>query len=161
MDATGETIFRMRPFYYALEAFTKIRIERGLIKDDINQRLIETRTELVRLRDLTANARVFVKSNYLRIGYGLWMPGKPVKPAGRDRRKEINFETGIPTRYAILDPQGKGVRGILDGAPFTGTALLDAGPHRFLADTDVADYLVLFSARGLERGFLPIDALKQ
>lgn len=155
MDATGETIFRRRPFYYALEAFTRVRIERGLVKDDIDRCLIQTRTELVRMRELTKHAERFVRGNYVLIGNGLWMPGKPLKPASPARRKEINFETRIATRYAILDPQGKAVAGLIDGAPFTGASLLDAGPHQFIAEAEVADYLLLFSARGVERGILP------
>ncbi|MEP6669330.1 MAG: glycosyltransferase family 39 protein [Chthoniobacter sp.] len=159
MDATGETIFRMRPFYYALEAFTKVRIERGLIVDDIAQNLIDTQTSLVRIRDLTKPATAFVRENYLLIGHGLWMVGKKVKPTEPDSRTKIHFETRIAARYTFLTPEAQQVMGELDGMPFSGERLLEPGPHDFVAAEKVKDYLLLFSARGFQRGFIPVMAV--
>ncbi|MEI9894628.1 MAG: hypothetical protein WDN28_12260 [Chthoniobacter sp.] len=158
MDATGETIFRPRPYYYALEAFTKVRIERGLLKDDIARHLIDTQTALVRSRDLTKKAKSFVRDNYLSIGNGLWMVGKKVKPTEPGSRTKIHFETLIAAQYTILSPAAEKVMGELDGMPFTGERILEAGQHDFVAAANIADYLLLFSARGFERGFLPHEA---
>ena len=75
MDATGETIFRMRPYYYALEAFTKVRIERGLITDDIAERLIATRTAC---RSASGSYRGVTRSLFMKTiwpwatGSGCW-----------------------------------------------------------------------------------------
>ena len=44
MDAKCGATFRRRPFYYALEDATQARIQLGLIKDGIVERLIATRT---------------------------------------------------------------------------------------------------------------------
>ncbi|MDR3402561.1 MAG: glycosyltransferase family 39 protein [Chthoniobacter sp.] len=158
MDATGETIYRPRPYYYAIEAFTKVRIERGLIEDNIAQRLIDTQTALVRPRDLTAKARLFIRENYLLIGHDLWMLGKKVKPSKAISKTEMNFETAIGGSYTILTPEAKMAMGTLDGIPFTGERLLEPGKHHFVAEAAVEDYLLLFSARGFQRGFIPHEA---
>src|SRR5262249_4248891 len=47
MDLKGESIFRSRPFYYALEALTQARLVRGQIRDDIAARLVTSRTTVV------------------------------------------------------------------------------------------------------------------
>jgi 4-amino-4-deoxy-L-arabinose transferase-like glycosyltransferase len=73
MDAMGETIYRRRPYYYALEAFTRVRIEQGSIKDDIIEKLIETKTPLVLPAGLTKKARAYVEANYVDIGHGLFL----------------------------------------------------------------------------------------
>ncbi|MBI3303378.1 MAG: hypothetical protein HYZ72_15040 [Deltaproteobacteria bacterium] len=44
LDVKGETVFRPRPFYYALEGITRERIKQGLIADSIPEHLIATRT---------------------------------------------------------------------------------------------------------------------
>jgi hypothetical protein len=160
MDAVGETIFRMRPYYYALEAFTKVRIERGLIQDEIAQRLIKTQTELVRPKELTATAQAFIRENYLAIGNGLWMPGKELKSSKPASPNVIRFETAIPTRYAILNANGEKMVGQLDDVPFSGERFLDSGQHQFVGEANRIGSLLLFSARGSQRGFLPLRAHK-
>jgi dolichyl-phosphate-mannose-protein mannosyltransferase len=47
MDSKGETIYRHRPIYHMLDRITKRRMHRHLIRDDITERLIETRTALI------------------------------------------------------------------------------------------------------------------
>ena len=59
MDGKGETIFRPRTFYYVLEILTQKRMDLGLIKNDIVQRLIDTRTAVLhkpRLPSKTKNS---------------------------------------------------------------------------------------------------------
>ena len=155
MDATGETMFRMRPYYYALEAFTKVRIERGSITDDIVERLIATRTAVVRPRDLTAQSRSFVHDNYLAVGHGLWMLGKQLNNRPGDRRPVV-FEVAVPANYTLLTSVGKEATGELDGTPLNGPRLLDSGRHAFVTHGDEPGHLVLFWAVAFERGFSPL-----
>lgn len=155
MDATGETMFRMRPYYYALEAFTKARIERGLIVDDIPERLIATQTTLVRPRDLTESSRDFVSDNYLPVGNGLWMSGKRLNFYRKTANPSLSFDVVVPTSYTILTSTGKVVAGDLDGSPLTGPRFLDAGKHTFVPSGIESGRFSLFCAKGFERGFLP------
>jgi hypothetical protein len=83
MDAMGETIYRRRPYYYALEAFTRVRIEQGSIKDDIIEKLIETKTPLVLPAGLTRKSRAYVEENYVDIGHGLFLSKQNSQAAGR------------------------------------------------------------------------------
>jgi hypothetical protein len=156
MDATGETMFRMRPYYYALEAFTKVRIERGLITDDIVERLIATRTAVVRPRDLTEVSRSFVHNNYLAVGHGLWMLGKELNHSPGDPRRSVVFDVAIPANYTVLTPVGKEAVGELDGTPLNGPRLLNSGPHTFVANGGEPGRLTLFWAVAFERGFSPL-----
>jgi hypothetical protein len=155
MDATGETMFRMRPYYYALEAFTKARIERGSIVDDIAQRLVDTHTAIVRPRDLTEISRTFVHNNYLPIGHGLWMVGKQLKPARGELAPSFHFDVAVPASYTILTPMGKEAPGDLDGTPLVGSRFLDPGKHTFVPSGGEAGRLSLFWASGFAKGFLP------
>ena len=156
MDATGETMFRQRPYYYALEAFTKARIERGLIVDDIAQCLIDTRTTLVRPRDLTAKSRAFVLNHYLPVGNGLWMPGKRLKLDHGSSVPSARFEVVVPGNYTIVTSTGTEASGDLDGSPLTEPRFLDAGKHTFVPSGNRSGRLALFCATGFARGFLPL-----
>ncbi len=155
MDATGETIFRMRPYYYALEAFTKVRIERGLVKDDIIERLIATRTPVVRPDALTNISHNFVRNNYLTAGNGLWMLGKQLIASGARVQDPVVFEIIIPARYVVLNTRSRKISGSLDGTPVNEVRWLDAGKHTFVRTDDGNARLSLFWAEGFEKGFSP------
>jgi len=68
MDLKGETVFRPRPFFYALEALTRERLERGLLADTIPERLIATATHVAVLDSdrLPPRAREFLREHYFR-----------------------------------------------------------------------------------------------
>jgi len=51
MDAKGETVFRLRPYYFVLEGITKARIARGLLPDRIASDIERTRTHFAVLDD--------------------------------------------------------------------------------------------------------------
>lgn len=155
MDATGETIFRMRPYYYALEAFTKVRIQLGLLPDEISERLMETGTGLVRPMDLTKKAQTFIGKNYLPVGHELRMAGQKLKLSGPPTQRSAQFSIAVPTRYTILTPDNREAVGELDGTPFTGPRELAAGSHIFTAKGNAPKYIVVFWGQGFERGFTP------
>lgn len=155
MDATGETIFRMRPYYYALEAFTKARIQRGLLPDEIAKRLVATGTAIVRPMDLTKKAQVFIRENYLPMGHELWMAGQKMKLAGPPTKRSARFDIAIPTRYTILTPDNQPAVGEVDGTPLTGPRQLTAGSHTFTGGVGSPKYVVVFWSQAFERGFAP------
>ena len=156
MDATGETMFRMRPYYYALEAFTKVRIERGAITDDIVERLIATRTAVVRPRDLTETSRIFVHDNYLAVGHELCMLGKELPNGPEISGRPVVFDVAVSANYTVLTTVGKEVVGELDGTPLNGRRLLDPGQHTFVLHGGEPGRLALFWAGAFDKGFSPL-----
>lgn len=129
MDLRGETIFRRRPFYYALEAVTDARIESGRIADEIAERLIQTRTPaaVADTPHFPKRARAFLAANYIQIG-ALRFAGEELGPS--DARGTRHFEVHVPQRYALVSDHGA-VAGVLDGAVYHGPRELAAGPHVF------------------------------
>lgn len=129
MDIKGETIFRMRPYYYALEPVTEARIESGLLSDSIPDCLVETRTP-VAVRDtpdFPKLGRAFLLANYI--------PAGPLRYVGAelaaaDSGGVRSFEIRVPQHYALVSERGP-VAGSLDGTVYNGARVLDAGPHVF------------------------------
>ena len=150
MDAKCGAIFRQRPFYYALEDVTEKRIARGLIKDDIVERLIATHTCAARTTRLGDRALHFVKANYLIQGVGYGFAGQFLHP---DEQGRSHFEIQIVTTYTILTPQGQAT-GELDGKAFTGKVLLAAGWHEFVSPQPCGSLAIVWS-QAVERGFKP------
>ncbi len=150
MDAKSGAIYRQRPFYYALEDVTMKGIDRGLIKNDIVERLIATRTCVAAYKRLSDRDLDFVRRNYLfrQSSYGI--AGQNLFP---DASGSVAFEIAISTTYALVSPQGE-ASGMLDGRPYRGKIPLDIGHHSFVADQP-AQPLVLVWAQALERGFRP------
>jgi hypothetical protein len=157
MDAEGETIYRVRPWYYAVEAFTRARIERGLITDDIAENLVATKTAIVRPRGLTRQARDFVRENYISLGTDLCVLGKVFDLAQRPQSAgHIEFSIPISGRYVMVDKQGrKTLEGEMDGVPFDTSKELSAGNHVFVPRERVGNHVALFWAEAFERGFFP------
>lgn len=159
MDSKGETIYRRRPFYYVLDKITKKRMYRGLIRDDLPQRLIETRaplaTAIPRLRKADI---VFIKDNYLPIAFRLGVLGKIVRSGDEPEKESTTFEVIIPTRYTLVSASGK-IAGFLDGTAFEGPRELAAGTHVFY-QTAGTGRVALVWAQAIERGYSPFATVK-
>lgn len=151
MDLKGESVFRRRPFFYALEAITRERFRRGELRDDIRERLIATRTyvSVMDSERFPAAARRFLLENYLPVGH-LRVAGKFLDI---DRRGQSEFVVELAGRYTILSPTGP-VSGTLDGRPLSGSRTLEAGRHTF-APSRPTTPLALLWAEAAERGFSP------
>ena len=126
MDDKGASVYRMRPFYFALEGITQERIKRGLIVDDIPQRLIATNTHLTWVTWLPPKDMAFITANYLPARNGL-------RVAGHDfGRLEANAAASVdilfPGPYVLADQNGAGAVQI-DGTPYRGSRWLDSGRH--------------------------------
>ena len=150
MDAKAGAIFRRRPFYFALENVTLRRFHLGLLKEDIIERMIATRTCVASDKRLDGPVLAFVHANYLP-GEGRYaVAGQRLHP-GADGRAAFSIQ--IAAIYALVTPHGVAA-GTLDGRPYAGKVFLDAGPHEFVSDHS-SEPLNLVWAQALERGFQP------
>jgi hypothetical protein len=159
MDSKGETIYRHRPFYYVLEGLTNRRIKRGLIKDDIAARLIDTRTPIATTRRMPEMAKAFIKLNYVPVAFRLSVAGQVIRADANTGRRNCAFDLRVPQRYTIVSASGP-VSGLLDGETFDGPRELTAGHHEFVQTGGPDDRLVLIWANAVERGYSPFTKLK-
>ncbi len=160
MDSKGETIYRRRPSYYVLEKLTNVRLKRGITKDDIAQRLIETRTPLATLRRMPSSSKSFLNANYLPIAFRLSVAGKVLREAGAGEKRAYTFTIAVPQRYALACGAGP-VTGTLDGTPVDGPRELTAGRHEFVQTGGSDGRLVIIWAQALERGYSPFAKIKR
>jgi hypothetical protein len=152
-DLKGETIFRSRSTYYVLEKITRKQIKRGLLIDDIPERLIATQTCVAVLdsKKFPARTRTFLIDNYLPVG-NLRVAGK-LLIAAHKRNAFILFSIHIPAYYAIITLNGSAA-GMLDGTPYDGPRFLKAGDHEFRPSATNNRFALVW-APAVERGFSP------
>ncbi len=155
-DRRGETVFRQRCFYPIIETFTKERIRRGWMADNVIQRCIDTRTCVAILPDNMPPATFrFVEQNYLPIGNRLRVAG--VLLHSSTDGKHFDFETVIPASYKIIARDVRTVMGVLDGERYEGKErFLSPGIHTFV-QTSTGHDLVVFWAQAVDRHFRPIE----
>lgn len=163
MDGKAGVIYRPRPFFYALETVTLTRLRRKLIRDDIAERLIATRTAVLRddcIRPWMRGGE-FIRENYLPIlkpPEELCVLGKMLQPADGTQSDLFSFDVAVPERYVIVGDDGPSA-GTLDGAPLNGSQYLEAGHHEFRQSSG-SGHVALFWARALENGYLPCALAK-
>ncbi len=144
MDLKGESVFRPRPWYYALEAITNIKLRLGNIRDDIAAALVKSRTHVVVSDPLPPNSRRFVEANY--VPWGL------VRVAGirlghmTTRRR---FRIEVPGTYIVIS-SGHSVTAKIDGHDATSGVTLGAGDHYVASVEPLDDATVIWS--GVLRG---------
>ncbi len=151
MDPKGDLIFRPRPYYYVLETITLRRLNERLLKDDLPERLTETRTAVIKnsTERLTHHSQEFVEANYIPIGH-LAVLGQILAP---EKEGKITFNVTIPERYEIVTAAGP-ILGTLDRQPLNGPRWLEAGPHELELPHPSAEVVLIWS-RASERGFSP------
>ena len=154
MDSKGEAIFRMRPFYFALETLTMERLVRGLIPDEIPEALERTNTHVVWFERLPDRALRYVQQNYL--------PAFDVTAVSGVRATQspdgvFRFRLAIPGRYSLLDDTGRNrLEGLLDGASFSRDGEMAAGEHEFRPTSPIpAGVLTVFWTRAADLGYSP------
>ena len=159
LDAKGNTIFRERPYFYAIETLTAQRAARGLLADDVPEHLIATRTAVVILsKRMTERTKDFLEQNYVGVGH-YTVAGKHLSVAGKylpapDTDGAIRFDIALPQQYMLLTKHGLG-GGTLDGLPLDGPRELASGPHIFWPPPHTTDHFTLLWSRAYERGFSP------
>jgi hypothetical protein len=158
MDSKGETIYRRRPIYYVLDGITKWRMHSHLIRDDIPERLIETRTALaVTIGRMPAPDVAFITRNYLPVAFRLSALGKTVR-SGDEQAESSRFDVRISGRYTLVNESGK-IAGLLDGVEFDGPREILAGRHTFRQTTG-SGRTALIWARAIQRGYSPFAQIE-
>lgn len=155
MDVKGETVFRPRPFFYALEGVTSRRIRLGMIKDSIPEDVVRTHTTVAVLDTghLPSRGREFLNENFLPVGK-LRVAGQMLAAQGGQPNDAMLFDVRIPARYAIIAEAGA-VSGWLDGTPYQGPRQLGAGRHTFRMASSSSGKLAAIWAPAVERGYSP------
>ncbi|MBM3858055.1 MAG: hypothetical protein FJ395_00215 [Verrucomicrobia bacterium] len=152
MDRKGETIFRRRPYFYALVAITMHRIDRGEPLDDIVDRVIATRAcvAVENLRGFPKAAQEFFQSQFLVVGR-LRVAGHRLTAPEPASMRPIPFHISIPARYTLVTRSGV-AQGHLNGEPFREPRFLDSGQHEYRPAKGEIEVAVIW-AQAVERGF--------
>jgi len=145
MDAKGETVFRRRPFFYALESVTRQGLQDGRIPDTIAADLKRTGTHVVVACDLPPKDAAFVKANYLPAGNQVYVAGLRLPPEQDMRIVRIE----VAGDYRLLSRAGP-LRASVDGGATADEWRLSAGSHSIRMDRSAAALLVW--APALRRG---------
>lgn len=157
MDAKGEYVFRRRPFYYVLEGITKRRLRLGLIRDNIPEMLIATRTPVATTLRLPERATEFVEQNYLPVAFRFRVLGKMLGIHDENFPQTFEFDIAIRARYTIVSERGQ-LNAIVDGTPLNKSRFLDAGHHQAIISSGAGRIAVVW-ARAIKKGFSPFVQL--
>ena len=156
LDAKCETIFRRRSFRPVFERITIKALQRGLIKEDVPARCVETRTCVVGsqvVRRLSKDSQQFLEHNYLPVTHDLLVAGMALHESTGTATR--TFEITIPETYAIVSQQGGEISGTLDGTKYDGPRFLAAGQHSFESSSTSQSFAILW-AQAVRRGFSPL-----
>jgi hypothetical protein len=155
MDDKGAAIFRMRPFYFALEDITLERMRRGLIVDDIPDRLVQSNTHVIWMRRLPKQDAGFVAENYVPTGNAVMVAGRNLEFVRGASARAVQMR--LPGVYALVSPGSSApVVADIDGTPYTGPRWLGAGAHMIGASNSGAYVLVWQPAAALlQRNGMP------
>ncbi len=131
IDHKGETIYRRRPFYFALEIATRTLISRGVVRDTIPEDVIRTRTHVAQADGAMwpARGRQFLSENFVNLGR--------LRASGQAIREDGTFTIAVPGEYVIVSERGEVRGGVLDGTPYQGARELGAGAHRYVGERNV------------------------
>ena len=147
IDYKGETIYRRRPYYPALEAITRAQLREGMIADTIAEDVVRSRCYVAQADGpfWPPRAKQFLLANFINLGRlrvaGQWLPDD-----GR-------FTIAIPGEYVVVSEHGAAA-GVLDGAPYSGPRALVAGIHQFERATPEARIAFVW-APAIQRGYSP------
>jgi hypothetical protein len=147
IDYKGETIYRKRPFYFALEIATRTLMSRGTIRDTVAEDVIRTRTHVAQADGpmWPPLGRQFLSENFVNLGR--------LRASGQAIREDGTFTIAVPGEYVIVSERGE-ARGMLDGTPYQGARELGPGAHRFVRGAGEKDVTVLW-APAFRRGHSP------
>jgi Dolichyl-phosphate-mannose-protein mannosyltransferase len=136
LDHKGETIYRRRPFYPALEYVTRMQLARGIIADTIPEDVVRTRTYVAQADGpmLPPRTRAFLSANFLDMGR--------LRTAGQWLQDDGSFSIAIPGEYVIVSERGE----VLSARVYP------AGPHRV---PPTGEKLAVMWAPAFRRGHSP------
>lgn len=149
MDAKGDAIFRMRPYYPVLESLALHRLRRGQVANTIVDDLISHHTMVVVLRRLSHDSARFVMLNYVPAGGDVWVAGRMLPTHEPDQVIDVL----VPGDYVLTDGQQR-LSGSLDGGPVVDHWYLERGVHHLKATNGAPVAFVWTQA--FERGWKPL-----
>jgi hypothetical protein len=130
LDTKGDAIFRPRATYWIFENVTLSRFQKGLIREDVSDRLASCHVAVVTGENWPQDLAAFIQHNYLAVDGRVFIAGKrlgDVIPG-----TPMRFDTSIPQRYAFAT-DGAAFVGEIDGIPYAGPRVLTAGQHRLVS----------------------------
>jgi hypothetical protein len=130
MDAKGETIFCKRASLLVFEEITGWRLKRGLMNDDIVERLIATGAPLTTLLRMPQKASQFIERNYIPVSFRLRVLGQVLQPEQGGEGPDFNFEIVIPYRYSMVAEYGN-LAGTLNDERWIPSRILPPGHYHF------------------------------
>ncbi|PXV60789.1 hypothetical protein SAMN04487785_113120 [Dyella jiangningensis] len=148
MDAKGDSIFRMRPYYPVLESLAMRRLRRGQMVDTIVDDMINHRTMVALIDRLPPASARFVMLNYMEAGGSIWVAGR-VLP---DHQPSQTFDVKMPGDYVVTDGHRR-LSGSMDGGPVADHWLLERGTHHLVVNDGTPVAFVWSQA--FDRGWRP------
>ena len=146
MDLKGESVFRHRPWYFALEAITNVKLRLGNIRDDIAAALVRSRTHVVVSASLPPTSRRFVEANYVPWGI--------VRVAGIRLGRistRMHFRIAVPGTYIVIS-SGHSVTAQIDGHDASSGVDLVAGDHYVASVEPLENATIIWSGILRARG---------
>jgi hypothetical protein len=140
-----------------LEKMTIRRLELGLIKDDIPERLIATRAPIATTLRAPPRARKFIEENYLPVAWRVRVLGKMLGPPRENSPATYDVDLAIPSRCTLAFEQGN-FAAVVDETPFNGARFLEAGHHQVQISAGRGRCALIW-ATALEKGFSPFSPL--
>jgi len=135
LDLKGETIFRQRPSYIALEVVGRNALARGVVREQFANDVVARRCYVV-TRDadfFPPRTRRFLNEHFLPVG--------ELRVAGSYANADGTFTIAVPGRYAAIGA---------DGSALDRGQWYEAGRYR----CDGRAHALVW-ARAVERGFIP------
>jgi hypothetical protein len=154
MTYKGESVFRLRPYYYVLEPFTRARLAAGLLPNNIVERLIATKTcvAMTVTRKLPLDVIRFLEDNYIPVGQ-LRVLGKKL-PRINGGVEHVHIVIGTDYSLVGLDAAARAGT-MVDGVPFGDSHFLSEGDH-VITLPPMTEPPTLLWTRAVERGFKPM-----
>ena len=140
MDLKGESVFRVRPWYFGIEAITNVKLRMGVIQDHIAESLVRTATHVVVSDRLPPLARRFVRANFVDWGV-VRVAGVRLPPVAGG--SPISFRIAIPGDYVVTGDSGP-VAAAIDGHQIGETVRLLPGEHTLVAGQSELHPLVIW-----------------
>jgi hypothetical protein len=156
MDAKGESIFRMRPYFYGFEHITMHLVAEGAIPDNAADSLIAKPTYVVVAWSVVRyphGLQSFVYNNYLPAGT-LYVAGKKLADSPIGANVSMEFFIAVPGRYAIVSREGELVPGTLNGKYGMGVFDMKEGRQEFITSGKASSLTVIWD-KAWERGMRP------
>jgi hypothetical protein len=149
VDVKGETVFRSRPTYYAMELISRSLMARGILADRGPADILARRC-LIAVDDspnFPPHLRAFLDRNFIDVG-GLRVAGQLLMGS-----ESSTFRLAVPAQYALVGETHQ-VTGLLDGLPYQGPRFLSAGAHFFRA-SGPPERIALIWSEAVARGLSP------